>query len=109
MVQENIIFGIDIARGSLHAKEKPAYSVVILKNGDFMHHKMVSLHKFMRLVWKEKPSLIAVDNIYEIVLDKHDLISFLEKLPPDTKLIQVTGGEQLLPLIKLAPSGGIIL
>ena len=54
MVQENIIFGIDIARGSLHAKEKPAYAVVILKNGDFMHHKMVSLHKFMRLVWERK-------------------------------------------------------
>ncbi len=63
---ENIIFGIDIAKGSLHAREKPAYAVVILKNGDVEHHKMVSLHKFMRMVWKEKPSLIAVDNIYEI-------------------------------------------
>ena len=51
--------------------------------------------------------MIAVDNIYEIVLDKHDLISFLEKLPPDTKLIQVTGGEQLLPLIKLARQEGL--
>ena len=57
MVQENIIFGIDIAKGSLHAKEKPAYAVVILKNGDIEHHKMVSLHKFMRMVWKEKPSI----------------------------------------------------
>jgi uncharacterized protein len=104
---ENIIFGIDIAKGSLHAREKPAYAVVILKNGDVEHHKMVSLHKFMRMVWKEKPSLIAVDNIYELVSDKHDLISFLEKLPPDTKLVQVTGGEQLLPLTKLARQQGL--
>ncbi|NJD53426.1 MAG: DUF460 domain-containing protein [Candidatus Methanoperedens sp.] len=104
---ENIIFGIDIAKGSLHAREKPAYAVVILRNGDIEHHKMVSLHKFMRMVWKEKPSLIAVDNIYELVSDKHDLISFLEKLPPDTKLAQVTGGEQLLPLTKLARQQGL--
>jgi predicted RNase H-like nuclease (RuvC/YqgF family) len=107
MVHENIIFGIDIAKGSSHAREKPAYAVVILKNGDAGHHKMVSLHKFMRMAWKEKPSLIAVDNIYEIVSDKHDLISFLEKLPPNTKLIQVTGGEQLLPLTKLAHQQGL--
>jgi uncharacterized protein len=106
-MRENIIFGIDIAKGSLHAREKPAYAVVILKNGDTEHHKMVSLHKFMRMVWKEKPSLIAVDNIYEIVSDKQDLISFLRKLPPDTRLIQVTGGEQLLPLTKLAREKGL--
>lgn len=104
---ENIIFGIDIAKGSLHAREKPAYAVVILKNGDIEHHKMVSLHKFMRMAWKEKPSLIAADNIYEIVSDKQDLISFLRKLPPNTKLVQVTGGEQLLPLTKLAREKGL--
>ncbi|MCX9082183.1 MAG: DUF460 domain-containing protein [Candidatus Methanoperedens sp.] len=107
MVQENIIFGIDIAKGSLHAREKPAYAVVILKNGDIEHHKMVSLHKFMRMVWKEKPSIISVDNIHEIVSDKQDLISFLQKLPSNTKLVQVTGGEQLLPLTKLAREKGL--
>jgi len=104
---ENIIFGIDIAKGSLHAREKPAYAVVILKNGDIEHHKMVSLHKFMRMVWKEKPSIISVDNIHEIVSDKQDLISFLQKLPPNTKFVQVTGGEQLLPLTKLAREKGL--
>ncbi|HWQ96094.1 MAG TPA: DUF460 domain-containing protein [Candidatus Methylomirabilis sp.] len=103
----DIIFGIDIAKGSLHAREKPGYAVVILKDGDIEHHKMVSLHKFMRMIWKEKPSLVAVDNIYEIVSDKRDLISFLQKLPPNTKLVQVTGGEQLLPLTKLARQQGL--
>jgi predicted RNase H-like nuclease (RuvC/YqgF family) len=107
MVHENITFGIDIAKGSLHARERPGYAVVILKNGDVEHHKMVSFHKFMRMVWKEKPSLIAVDNIYEIVSDKRDLISFLQKLPLNTKLVQVTGGEILLPLTKLARQQGL--
>jgi len=106
-MDNNIIFGIDIAKGSLHAREKPGYAVVVLKNGDIEHHKMVSLHKFMRMVWKEKPSLVAVDNIYEIVSDKCDLILFLQKIPPDTKLVQVTGGERLLPLTKLARQQGL--
>ncbi|MCZ7402466.1 MAG: DUF460 domain-containing protein [Candidatus Methanoperedens sp.] len=107
MTNENIIFGIDIAKGSLHSKEKPGYAVVILRNGDIEHHRMVSLHKFMRMVLMEKPSMIAVDNIYEIVSDKRDLISFLQKLPAGTKLVQVTGGEQLMPLTKLAREQGL--
>lgn len=107
MIQENIVFGIDIAKGSIHAREKPGYAVVILKNGEIEHHKLVSFYKFMRMVWEDKPSLIAVDNIYEIVSDKHDLISFLQKLPPNTKLVQVTGGEHLLPLTKLAHQQGL--
>jgi predicted RNase H-like nuclease (RuvC/YqgF family) len=107
MTQENIIFGIDIAKGSLHSKEKPGYAVVILRNGDIEHHRMVSFHKIMRMVLMEKPSIIAVDNIYEIVSDKRDLISFLQRLPASTKLVQVTGGEQLMPLTKLAREQGL--
>ena len=107
MVQENIIFGIDIAKGSSHSREKPGYAVVILRNGDIEHHRMVSFHKFMRMVLKEKPAIIAVDNIYELVSDKRDLISFLQKLPASTKLVQVTGGEKLMPLTKLAREQGL--
>ncbi len=104
---ENRIFGVDIAKGSVHAREKPGYAVVVLRNGNTEHHRMVSFHKLMRMVWKEKPGLIAMDNIYEIVSDRQDLISFLRKLPPSTKLIQVTGGEQLVPLPKLARQHGL--
>ncbi|MFA4957459.1 MAG: DUF460 domain-containing protein [Candidatus Methanoperedens sp.] len=107
MTNERIIFGIDIAKGSLHSKEKPGYAVVILRNGDIEHHRMVSFHKIMRMVLMEKPTMIAVDNIYEIVSDKRDLISVLQRLPASTKLVQVTGGEQLLPLTKLAREHGL--
>ncbi len=105
---ENIIFGIDIAKGSVRAKEKPGYAVVILKGSEAEHHRMVSMHKFQRLVWQEKPALIAVDNIFELASDKHELASILSKLPDNTKLIQVTGGETLQPLVKLAKQQGII-
>jgi len=107
MVNENIIFGIDIAKGSLHSREKPGYAIVILRKGDIEHHRMVSFHKIMRMVLMEKPAIIAVDNIYELVSDKRDLISFLQRLPAGTKLVQVTGGEQLMPLTKLAREQGL--
>lgn len=104
---EKIIFGIDIAKGSLRSKEQPGYAVVILRDGNVEHQRMVSLHKFLRMAWKEKPALIAVDNIYEIASDRHDLVSLLQKLPASTKLVQVTGGEHLEPLTKLARQQGI--
>ncbi len=105
---ENVIFGIDIAKGSIRAKEKPGYAVVILKGDEAGHHRMVSMHKFLRMVWQEKPALIAVDNIFELASDKHELASILSKLPANTKLVQVTGGETLEPLVKLAKQQGII-
>jgi len=55
MVHENIIFGIDIAKGSLHAREKPGYAVVILKNGDAEHHKIVASTN--SCVWYGKKNL----------------------------------------------------
>jgi len=106
-MSEKIIFGIDIAKGSPRSKEKPGYDVVILRDGEVEHHRMVSLHKFLRMAWKEKPSMIAVDNIYEIASDKHELVSILHRLPLNTRLVQVTGGEQLEPLTKLANQHGI--
>ncbi len=103
---EKIIFGIDIAKGSLRSKERPGYAVVILKGKEVENHRMVSLHKFLRMAWKEKPQIIAVDNIHELAKDRNDLVSFLQKLPAVTKLVQVTGGEHLTPLTKLAKQQG---
>ncbi|MCZ7381131.1 MAG: DUF460 domain-containing protein [Candidatus Methanoperedens sp.] len=106
-MQENVIFGVDIAKGSVRAKEEPRYAVVILKGNEAGHHRMVSRQKLLRMAWQEKPALIAVDNIFELASGKHELASILSKLPANTKLIQVTGGENLLPLVKLAKQQGI--
>ncbi len=103
---EKIIFGIDIARGSTRSKEQPGYALVVLRGGDAEHHHMVSLQKFLRMAWKEKPQFVAIDNIHELASDRHDLVSLLQKLPAATKLVQVTGGEHLEPLTKLARQQG---
>ncbi|MCZ7383453.1 MAG: DUF460 domain-containing protein, partial [Candidatus Methanoperedens sp.] len=107
-MQENVIFGVDIAKGSVRAKEELRFAVVILKGNEAGHYRMVSRQKLLRMAWQEKPALIAVDNIFELASDKHELASILSKLPANTKLIQVTGGEKLLPLVKLAKQQGII-
>lgn len=103
---EKIIMGIDIAKGSLHSKERPGYAVAILRDGEVENHRMVSLHKFLRMAWKEKPHIIAVDNVHELASDRQDLVLLLQKLPASTKLVQVTGGEHPEPLIKLAKQQG---
>ncbi len=104
---ENIIFGIDIAKGSVRAKGSPGYAVVVLRGSEIEHHRMVSLHKFLRMVWKDKPGIIAVDNIYELASDRRGLIALISRLPAHTKLVQVTGGEHLTPLTKLAREQGL--
>ncbi len=102
---EKIIFGIDIAKGSPRSKEKPSYAIAILRDGEVEHHSMVSMHKFLRMAWKEKPTLIAVDNVYEIESDRHSLVSFLQKLPASAKLVQVTSDNE--PLTRLAKQQGM--
>lgn len=106
-MQEKIIFGIDIARGSSRGREKPAYAVAVIRDGKAEHFSMVSLHKVLRMAWKERPQFIAIDNIYELAPDRQALVSMLQKLPHETKLVQVTGGEHPEPLVKLAKERGI--
>ncbi len=106
-MSDKVIFGVDISRGSPRAKEKPAYAVVVLRGGQAEHHNMVSLHKVLRMAWKERPQFIAIDNVHELATDRKALVYLLQKLPHETKLVQVTGGEHPESLIKLAKERGI--
>ncbi|AAB91237.1 MULTISPECIES: DUF460 domain-containing protein [Archaeoglobus] len=92
----SVVFGVDIVGGSVHGKIKPKYAVVVLENGNEFE-KIVSRSKLFRMVKKEKPDIIAVDNIYEVFKDKKDLIFFLKNAPSKTKLVQVTDRENSLP------------
>jgi len=49
---------------------------------------MVSLHKLLRMAWKERPQFIAIDNVHELAPDRRALVSLLQELPLETKLIQ---------------------
>ena len=43
-----------------------------------------------------------MDSLHEIAADQHELCFFLQDLPPQTRLVQVTGGERKETLQKVA-------
>jgi hypothetical protein len=51
---------------------------------------------------EEQPDILAVDSLQEIAADQHELYFFLQGLPPQTRLVQVTGGERKETLGKVA-------
>ena len=105
-MQKRIIYGIDIARGSPRARELPRYALAILKDGEVSHQSMLRRQKIFNMIQKERPEIIAVDNIFELAADRSELLSLMEKLPEGVKLVQVTGGLHPEPLVRLARKHG---
>ncbi len=62
----------------------------------------VTAFRLFRTLAAEKPDILAVDSLQEIAVDQHELFSFLQALPPATRLVQVTGGERKESLAKVA-------
>ncbi len=62
----------------------------------------VSMFRLFRMLNEEQPDILAVDSLQEIAVDQHELFFFLQSLPPQTRLVQVTGGERKETLGKVA-------
>lgn len=105
-MKNRIIYGIDIARGSPRAKELPRYALAVLRDGEITHHTMLRRQKVLNMVLKDRPEIIAVDNIFELAADRTELISIMGRLPDDVKLVQVTGGLHPEPLVRLGRKHG---
>lgn len=101
------IFGVDIASGSPSARRMPSYSLVILDEGNVAGFHMISRHKLIRLIRERQPEMVAMDNLHELAADRRELIDILRRMPPATKMVQVTGAERPQSLIKLARYHGI--
>ncbi len=101
------IFGVDIASGSPSARRMPSYSMVILDGGDVTSFHMISRHKLIRLIRERQPEIVAMDNLHELATDRSELINILRRMPPTTRMVQVTGAEKPQSLIKLARYHGI--
>ncbi len=93
------IVGVDIIRGSPHARFKSKYAVYYIDDSEEWS-KSVSRGRLFRFVKEKKPDFIAVDNISEIFKDRTELVEFLRFLPADTKLIQTAGKSSLPSLAK---------
>ncbi|MDQ1276294.1 MAG: uncharacterized protein QG610_1870 [Euryarchaeota archaeon] len=106
-MQKRIIYGIDIARGSPRARELPRYALAILRDGEISHYNMLRRQKIFNMIQKDRPEIIAVDNIFELAADRSELLSLMERLPDGVKLVQVTGGLHPEPLVRIARKHGI--
>ncbi|MDR7664705.1 DUF460 domain-containing protein [Methanosarcina sp. Z-7115] len=105
-MQNRIIYGIDISRGSPRARELPRYALAILKEGEVSHQSMLRRQKILNMIQKDRPEMIAVDNIFELAADRRELLSLMERLPEGVKLVQVTGGLHPEPLVRIARKHG---
>ncbi|MEN6395494.1 MAG: DUF460 domain-containing protein [Methanoregula sp.] len=97
------VFGIDIVKGSVRSRSKrPMYALVRMEGQIILSESTVSMFRLFRLLSEERPDILAVDSLQEIATDQHELFFFLQGLPPQTKLVQVTGGEKKETLGKVA-------
>lgn len=97
LIKRDLIFGVDIFKGSPRSKkEQEKYSLAVLAPGSGLEeYREISRFKLFRMIKQKKPNILAVDNIYELAKDKKHLLSFLKRLPYETKLIQVTNNQKL--------------
>jgi len=101
------IFGVDIASGSPAGRQAPSYSLAVLEGDAVSTYHMISRHKLIRLIRQMQPEIVAMDNIHELASGRLELLSLLRKLPPSTRLVQVTGGEKPEALTRVARWHGI--
>lgn len=102
-----MIFGVDIASGSPNSRRPPSYSLVVLDGDSKSTYHMISRQKLIRLIREKQPEIVAMDNVHELASDRLELISLLRRLPPSTKLVQVTGGDKPEALAKIAKWHGL--
>jgi hypothetical protein len=78
------------------------YALVRMEGQIIESESEVSMFRLFRMLNDEQPDILAVDSLQEIAADQHDLFFFLQALPPQTRLVQVTGGERKETLGKVA-------
>ncbi len=97
------VYGIDIIKGSVRSRSRrPMYALVRMEGQIIESESEVSMFRLFRMLNEEHPDILAVDSLQEIAADQHDLFFFLQALPPQTRLVQVTGGERKETLGKVA-------
>jgi len=97
------VFGIDIIKGSVRSRSRRPMYALVRFNGQAIESEIeVSMFRLFRLLASEQPDILAVDSLQEIAADQHELFFFLQHLPPQTRLVQVTGGERKETLGKVA-------
>ncbi len=111
-IVEEPIIGVDVRPfSSPYSKKRAKYSVAVLSHGEIVYSShSVSLHDIKSLINEYHAKTLAVDNIKELFKRKSELYKFIESLPADLTLIQVTGSpiHGFKSVKSLAKEAGII-
>ncbi len=104
-----LIIGFDILPSySPRSKTAPKFAYVVFRNGTILSEKSeISRGGLLRTVRELEPDYLATDNIFEIVSDSKSLFKLVDRIPLNTKIIQVTGvPPKQIPLKTLARRHG---
>jgi predicted RNase H-like nuclease (RuvC/YqgF family) len=107
--QPQMIIGFDILpQSSPSAQKKPRFAIAIIYSDHIETSSSVSRSELLRIIRKQKPNILATDNLFELSSTEKGVIDFLSKIPSKTRVIQVTGSPKhgMTPLLKLARRNG---
>jgi len=104
--RKKIIMGIDILpMRSPSSRRRTKYATVILEENKIVEKiDELSYYKLIEKINKVKPDIIAIDNIFELGSEEKHIMDFMLRIPPKSRLIQVTGSPShgMEPLHRLA-------
>ncbi len=105
------IIGFDILPSySASSKKAPKFACVITRNEVVLNeYPEISRSALLKLVREVVPKWLCTDNIFEIVPDTKSLFHLVDRIPTETKIVQVTGvPPHQTPLKILAKRHGLI-
>ncbi|TET07088.1 MAG: hypothetical protein E3J86_14115, partial [Candidatus Thorarchaeota archaeon] len=91
---ENIfIIGFDILPShSPKSKKAPKFACVVMRDGVILNeHQEISRGALLKLTREISPKWLCTDNIFEIVPDSKSLFRLVDRIPTETRIVQVTG------------------
>lgn len=104
------VVGFDILPAhSPRAKTQPKFACVTMHGSVLLNeYSEISRGELLRLVGELQPTYLATDNIFEMIPDSKALFGLIDRIPPETKIVQVTGvPPHQVPLKSLARRHGI--
>jgi len=87
------IIGFDILPShSASSKKTPKFSCVITRDDIVLNeYPEISRGALLKLVREVSPKWLCTDNIFEIVPDTKSLFHLVDRIPTETRIVQVTG------------------
>ncbi|NHI83205.1 MAG: DUF460 domain-containing protein [Candidatus Thorarchaeota archaeon] len=91
--ENEFIIGFDtLPSHSPKSKTSPKFACVIMKGGTILNeYPEISRSNLLRIIREIRPKWISTDNIFEVVSDSKSLFRFVNRIPPETQMVQVTG------------------